>query len=144
MDIFINRGPELRLIEEAFDDLLNKEAFLHTPIIDFYGVKGIGKTSILKKVVQTCNHNKIRYIQADASQSSPAFFQEIINQARQYNGTPPPSNPDNLRDQFVIITRELLKKGPLVILLDEVDTTSANKLESIEEMLGDLVMDERL
>ena len=84
MDIFINRGIELRLIEDVFGDLLNKDTFLRTPIIDFYGVEGIGKTSILKKVVQTCNENKIPYIWADASKNIPEFFHEIISQAKQY------------------------------------------------------------
>ena len=144
MDSFINRGLELRLIKDAFGDLLTKDTFLRTPIIDFYGVEGIGKTSVLKKVVQTCDENKIRYIWADASKNAPVVFYEIINQAKQYGGVISNQNEDNLLDQSVAVTQRLLGEGPLVMLLDAVDTTNEANLEPIEEMLSDLMINNRL
>src|SRR5947209_8110137 len=144
MDSFINRGPELRLIKDAFGDLLAKDTFLRTPIIDFYGAEGIGKTSILKKVVQTCDENKIRHIWVDASKNIPGVFNEIINQAEQYEGVISKQNESNMLDQSVVVTQRLLREGPLVMLLDAVDTTNEANLKPIEEMLSDLIMNNRL
>src|SRR2546429_1896710 len=145
MDSFINRQPELRLIEDAFGDLLNKDTFLRTPIIDFYGVEGIGKTSILKKVVQTCDKNKIRYIWADASKNVPDFFHEIIHQAGQHGESLSKQNEGkDLLRQSITVTQKLLGRGPLVMLLDAVDTTNDTKVEPIETMLSDLIMNNKL
>ncbi len=144
MDRFINREPELRLIEDAIGDLLNTDTFLRTPIIDFFGIDGIGKTSILKKIVQTCDKHRIRYIWADASKNVPAFFYEIIDQAQQYSEVLPRSDESNLQHQSVAVTQELLKKGPLVILLDAVDATNEARLVPIEEMLNALVINNKL
>jgi len=145
MDSFINREPELRLIEDAFGDLLNKDTFLRTPIIDFYGVEGIGKTSILRKVIQTCDKNKIRYIWADASKNVPDFFHEIIHQAGQYGELLPNQNEGkDLLRQSIAVTQRLLGTGPLVMLLDAVDTMNDTKLQPIATMLGDLVVNNKL
>jgi replication-associated recombination protein RarA len=84
MHSFINRGVELQLIEDACDNLRKSEPFLHTSIIDFYGVEGIGKTSMLEKAVDVCRRNKVRWIKADASQTIAKMSQEIIEQARKY------------------------------------------------------------
>ena len=48
MNDFVNRETELALIDEAVEALLDKQRLLRTPIIEFYGVKGIGKTTLLE------------------------------------------------------------------------------------------------
>ena len=44
MERFVDRKAELQMIDHAFGDLLSKNRILRTPILDFYGVEGIGKT----------------------------------------------------------------------------------------------------
>ena len=52
MESFVNREAALKYIDDAFIMLQDKKRLLRTPIMDFYGVKGIGKTLFLKK----CNN----------------------------------------------------------------------------------------
>src|SRR5271166_3277785 len=118
MTSFVNRVPELSLIEEAFGDLLNDERLVRTPIIDFYGVEGIGKTSILAKVIEKCNENQVPYIQADANQDLPKFSKGIIEQVRKYyTQLPFQLEASDELTQSVELTKALLEQGPLVMLL---------------------------
>ena len=141
MEGFINREPELRLIDDALGDLINKERLLRTPIIDFYGVEGIGKTSILSEVAQKCTERLVPCIQADASHDQPEFAQHIIQQTARYHILPLPQPDDT--DTFVQLvqsTKTLLEQGPLVMLLDAVDVTNEVQLEFIEKLLSALIV----
>ena len=59
MESFINREAALKYIDDAFITLQDKKRLLQTPIMDFYGVKGIGKTLFLKKVQQRCHDKQL-------------------------------------------------------------------------------------
>lgn len=134
---FVNRVSELSLIEEAFRDLLNERP-LSTPIIDFYGVEGIGKTSILTRVIEKCVEHTIPYISADADQDLPQFSKKIRAQIQEYPTTS--SLKDFERAGPVELIRALLEQGPLVLLLDAVDTTNEEQLLQIENLLRDLLL----
>ncbi len=138
---FVNRVSELSLIEGAFNDLLNKQ-HLSTPIIDFYGVEGIGKTSILTKVIEKCDENNIPYISAEADQDLPQFSKKIREQIKKYYKT------QLLKDiegaEPVELIHALLEQGPLVMLLDAVDTTNESQLLQIENLLRDLIIYNKL
>src|SRR5579862_3799383 len=115
MDSFVNREVELKLIDEAFSALLNKDRLLRSPVIEFHGAGGIGKTTLLKKVAQRCNDEHIPTIWADASQSDSLFSRSIITQATGH-GVTTETKPDdsNLFSLSVSVTRTLLKQGPVV------------------------------
>lgn len=145
MQGFVNREPELRIIEEAFSDLLNQDRLVRTPIIDFYGVEGIGKTSLLERVVQKCDEMHIPHIRASASKDLLLIERNIIEQARRYaNQVPLPlENVTSLEQLVVQSTQDLLKDGPLVMLLDSIDTTNESQLEWLEKMLSKLAVHNR-
>src|SRR5690242_12480600 len=106
MESFINREPELRLITSALDDLLlNKEHLLRTPIIGFYGISGIGKTSILKQAIQKCSEMQIPYIDINTSLGLKDTLEQSIE-----------------------LSKHLLEQGPLVMLLDAVDDANKSQL----------------
>lgn len=121
MESFINREPELRLITSALDDLLSQEHLLRTPIVDFYGISGIGKTSILRQAVQKCNEMQIPYIDINAS-----------------------SGMKDTLEQSIELSKNLLEQGPLVMLLDAVDVANKGQLAQLEKMLAQLVLHNNL
>ena len=62
MKLFVNREPELKLIDESFQALSDRKRLLRTPIIEVQGVGGIGKTSLLREVEQRCQDTQLPYI----------------------------------------------------------------------------------
>src|SRR5436853_7194479 len=123
MEQFVNREAEIGLIDRAFGELLDKEHLLRTPIIDFYGVEGIGKSSILKQVRQKCDKWNVRYVDANMSQGFADFWQKISTfSQKKYSQSPVQHEIKVLVAQSTEIAKELLEQqAPLVMLLDGVD-----------------------
>ena len=61
----INREKELALIRIAFDALISQKNILSTPIIDFFGIAGIGKTRILQEIFAMCIEHNLPCIKLD-------------------------------------------------------------------------------
>lgn len=138
---FINRGDELKMIDSAFEALLDEERLLRTPIIDFFGVDGIGKTSILQEVKKRCQTRDLSCIWVDASQSPEDFLFQLLSQTK-HLGESQPEMQEKLLDlyaQTVQAMKVLLEKGPVVVLLDAVDPTSEEEISRIETILYDLI-----
>jgi hypothetical protein len=139
----VNREAERILIDDAFRALRNyKEDLLRIPIIDFYGVKGIGKTAILKYIEQKCKDQDICCILVDASQNADNLPEEIIRQVQQYNIhlTAHDENSLQLSQQA---TKMLLADGIAVMLLDAVDASNEELLGQIAAILHEVVNDNR-
>jgi hypothetical protein len=114
-EIFVNREDELQLINEAVSTLQNRQ-LLQTPIIEFYGVQGIGKTMLLRHIERQCSKRKLPCVAADLAQKSTAIA------------------------RFVTDARALLEKHqPVVMILDSLDATSPSILQDIEAELRDLI-----
>lgn len=143
MNSFVNREEELRKVDEAFSALLDKHRLLRSPIIEFYGTGGIGKTTLLRKVEQKCNDEHVPSIWADASQSEQSVSHMIIEQAAKYGARYTQEDGSPLH-QSVQATKTLLKQGPAVLLLDAIDTTNDERVRWIEAMLKGLVDEDRL
>lgn len=145
MEPFVNREKEMHLVEEKFNILLDEKSLIRTPIpiIQFNGISGIGKTTMLQRLKQLCNDRQLPYIWADASQGALTFAHEIINQIIKDNQQ---ITPEDLQtpDRFVAAARGLLQKSPLVMLLDSLDMANTEQLRWIEALLRDLVRDNRL
>jgi tetratricopeptide (TPR) repeat protein len=142
---FINRDSEMRLIQTAFDVLLDSEQLLSSPIIDFFGVDGIGKTSILRQIGYICDIRGIPYIWLDAAVSWSQFVHSISRQLRKYTITTEHVTA-NVNGSFYdalmqAIQKLLAKKSPVVILLDSVDITNEQQSDWIETMLRDVIKD---
>lgn len=140
MELFVNREDELQLIDESFRALLDRERLLRNPIIEFQGVSGIGKTSLLKQVEMRCHTQQLPYIWIDVSKNAADVAHEIVAQAQRY------TQPDEsfLELSAVEVTKALLKQKPVVMLFDAVDTANTEQLAVIESLLKDLIDNERL
>ena len=140
MSVFVNRNDELDLVRKAFSTLLSPDSFPHAHIIDFYGVEGIGKTSILQQVEQECDEYRVPYIKANASQSPTQLLDEILQQASKYGALLfSQDEGKDLRTLSVDATQNLLNRGPLVILLDAVDSTNESQVALLEGILDDVI-----
>jgi hypothetical protein len=143
MQHFVNREAELQFVEEKFSILLEKNNFVRTPIIEFHGVGGIGKTTMLRKIEKLCHDMHLPSIWTDASQSILNSSREIIQQIQQYNVQFIPKS-ENLPEQSVHAARALLLQGPMVFLVDSLDAANEEQLIWIENMLRDLIGDNKL
>ena len=111
MKKFVNRDEELNLIEDAVDILSDGKRLLRTPIIEFYGIEGIGKTTLLKKIQEKCRDRSLKCIWEDTSTSY----------------------------RHLRAPKQLLsEKSPVVILVDSLDEANEEQLPEIEAGLSDL------
>src|SRR5947207_3712068 len=143
MQHFVNREEELRFVEEKFNILLEKNDLIRIPIIEFHGVGGIGKTTMLKKIEKRCHDMHLPSVWADASQGILNFSRDIIQQIQQYNVQFTPKSED-LPEQSVYAARALLSQGPMVFLVDSLDAANEEQLIWIENMLRELIGDNKL
>ena len=146
MESFVNRETALKYIDDAFITLQDKKRLLRTPIMDFYGVKGIGKTLFLKKVQQRCQEEQLRCIWLDASQSNPDRARAIALQVQQYGVTLPfEDDDDHSPYQSASAMRVLLlQREPVVMLCDALDTNDKDRQKWLEILLRELTDDENL
>jgi NB-ARC domain len=136
MKLFVNREPELTLIDESFKALLDRRLLVRTPIIEVQGVGGIGKTSLLKEVEQRCQKTQLPCVWVDVSQHTSNVEVEIISQVKRYIQ----ASYNNATHAMKV----LLKQRPAVMLFDAVDTAETTQLSLIENLLKDLIDDEKL
>lgn len=114
MKLFVNRTAELKLIDEAVTTLIERQRLLRTPIIEFYGVQGIGKSMLLQNIQQRYTSKQLSFVWADLAQEPDA--------------------------KFVQDTRELLEHHqPVIMILDSLDTTNPALLREIEKELSALI-----
>jgi hypothetical protein len=140
MSVFVDRDREMRLIDDSFQILLDKKRLLRNPILEFYGVSGIGKTLLLEKIKERCNNKRFPYIWIDFLRKKDTLQNEVINQVKNYLL----EDDTQLEISAVSATKVLLRQGPVVILFDALDEVSSEQLLEIEELLRDLINDENL
>jgi len=117
MKEFVNRQEELQRIDEVCDALQDERRLVRTPIMEFYGIDGIGKTSLLEQVGTLCSHKKLPYILEEAPQIS----------------------------SFKKSTERLLEaRKPAVVMLDRLDAVNAEQLREIGFFLNNLIENHRL
>src|SRR5215472_7427690 len=139
----VNREAERSILDDAIHTLRNhQQDILRTPIIDLYGIVGIGKTAILQHVENLCKQNNIAFISIDASQGADFLSREIIIQAQKYNVFPPVH--EELLEQSKGALATLLEQDTAVLLLDNVDTTNEALTERISDTLNDFINDNKL
>jgi NB-ARC domain len=140
MALFVNREKELDLIEDAVQALLDRHRLLRTPIVEIYGVGGMGKTALLKQVEQYCHNSNLPCIALDIEHISVSLEHDLIARMSQYL-----QSQDSITEQSVIsVTRALLGKGPVVMLFDTVDSASPEQLNILQLLLHELIDQEEL
>jgi AAA ATPase domain len=117
MEVFVNRERELEKIHEVFETLQDPQRLLRTPIIEFSGVQGIGKTTLLQQIKAISDDRSILCITKNAELVTSDDF----NQAE-----------------------ALAKKEPVVIILDSLDAVNAEQFQDIEANLSKLLVNNRL
>jgi len=70
----VNREAEKNILDDAIRTLRDyQHDILRTPIIDFYGIVGIGKTAILQHAADLCKQHHITFISIDVSHGADFF-----------------------------------------------------------------------
>jgi hypothetical protein len=115
--IFVNRDRELGLIREAVEILRDERRLLRTPIIEFSGVQGIGKTTLLQQIRLLCDREKLLCIVNDAKQITTHDLKNV---------------------EF------LIKERPVAFILDTLDAVDNDLFQAIEIRLSKLVESSRL
>jgi hypothetical protein len=141
---FINRDAEMTLIDDAFKALHNyEEELLRTPIVNFYGVEGIGKTAILRHVERKCQEQNLRYILIETIKDAQDLSHELFRQAKKYNVSLSFAEEENdVSLQSIEATKALLSQGTIVILLDAVDTTNEELVAQLAGTLRGVIEDD--
>lgn len=147
MDTFINRKDELQLIEMAFNALLYKNTLLSTPIIDFFGIDGIGKTRIVKEIEKMCRKKDLscirlyeRQTNQDISKISGEIFQQVQkHQQKLHKKSTSDLKQDVAPTQTVEAIKGLLEVNPVVILLDAIDSSNESLVNWIKTTLRALI-----
>ena len=119
MKYFVNREAELTLIDDATEALLDKQRLLRTPIVEFYGVEGIGKTTLLLEVEERCRVKQLECLWAGPKGQT---VDQCFSEAR----------------------RVLEGKKPVVVILDALDTANKEQLQGIETGLHNLIEESKL
>ncbi len=140
MEIFVDRETALMYIDDALEILQDKKRLLRTPIMNFYGARGIGKTLFLKKVQQRCQDKQLRCIWLDGSQRIPDHARAIVQQVYD-TGAAQPFEADNDHSpyQSADAMRTLLQREPVVILCDTIDINDKVQLKWLEILLKELI-----
>lgn len=122
-ETLINRSAELQEIDKAFASLVDQDMFQKTPVLTFYGIGGIGKTALVQYVARRCQYEKMPFIRVDA-QDIAGLARSIQEQVSRYSQIDTLlTNYDNWLDRSVIVTSQLLRQGPAVILVDALSTS---------------------
>jgi hypothetical protein len=135
MALFVNREKELDFIGDAVQALLDHHRLLHTPIIEVYGVGGMGKTALLKQVEQYCENNNLLCISIDMGQASVNLEDDLITQVREHL----PDQSAIVGQSAVSVTHVLLEKGPVVMLFDAMDSARPEHLNVLQLLLHELI-----
>lgn len=137
---------ELQFVEDAFTLLVNDQPLQPTTLINFFGVHGIGKTSLLREIKQRSENKGIACALVDVGQQTKGIWQDLLNQLHSFQNVP--STLDLAENQLSIramnALKEYLARKPLVLLLDSVDTHDTTQVAQIEQMLGELLRNNNL
>jgi hypothetical protein len=140
MSVFVDRDREMQLINDTFQILLDKNRLLRNPILEFYGVSGIGKTLLLEQIKERCHVTHLPYIWVNLAGKKSSFQGDIVEQVKAYLQT----EDIQLKQSAMRATKGLLEQGPVVMLFDAIDEASNEQVLEIEALLRDLIDDEKL
>src|SRR5215475_9336225 len=112
MVTFVNRETERELIEDSLRALSNyRHILLRTPIINFYGINGIGKTSVVQHIEDKCEKAHIRYIRISANKNTNELSRDIIQQVKRYNLPSEKHYAEPSLQQSTAAIKDLLQQG---------------------------------
>ncbi len=135
----INREKELSKVDEALKDLTEDVRLVQTPILGFYGVKGIGKSRLLAEVVKRCQqYQQVYCLKIQAQRDLPKFSDAVLDQIRSYLHKDVPQ-PASLEDSIQVTEDLLSEQRLLVMTVDAIDNTDEQQVSDLEKFLSTLV-----
>jgi hypothetical protein len=140
MSVFVDRDQEMRMIDDAFQLLQDKERLLRTPILEFYGISGIGKTLLLEQIKERCQTSHLPWLWTDLGKTSGTWQSNVTAQVKKYLQQETIEQEQSAAGAI----KTLLKRGPVVMLFDAIDEASLEQVREIEVLLRDLITDEKL
>lgn len=133
----MNREKELTLIKDAIAALTSTDRLVETPIVNFFGLPGIGKSRLLDEVVSICDLPQVRWLRLDATRDIPVFSPPTVQRIGAYiSGTEPPASLDDSID----LLKTLLKDAALVLLVDNIESTDEQQVDMLENILKELIL----
>ncbi|WP_069804413.1 ATP-binding protein [Thermogemmatispora onikobensis] len=144
-ELFVNREVELHLIEEALQTLQDRQRLLRTPVVELCGVRGIGKTALLRQVQQRCQAADVPFIWAEAGLGESLLAHQIVEQVQRYRvelgraegESMEPLDPGLWR--AVEALRMLAQRGRAVLLVDAVEAGNERQVRWLEALLRELL-----
>lgn len=135
LDHFVNRDSELHFILEQCLESLRGNRPINPQFIEFRGVWGIGKTTILKRIEHHCDKEDFHPIWVEVRSTPDYVFRAIADQVRSRYAVSFKPEGDAL-DESLVAARALLEKyGRVVIFIDALDAAGEEYLKNIEELL---------
>lgn len=137
------RQHELQLVGKALETIRSHvQPILRSSFFaDFFGIDGLGKTSLLQQIKQLCDTRGFACLLVDASQSFPTFLRDVLEQVQKYRTSTQPAFQlieQELYAQSVKALKDVLEIKPLVILLDAVEEQNAEQFSHLAKLLEEL------
>ena len=158
---FVNRAEELDQVRRILNTIRLGRTIFET-ILEWYGVPGIGKTTLGQMIADLCQDMQVPFARVDfnpqENQRAPQYAEDpililediIISLAIQepvdfrealqaYNQTQDPflrkKEAGKVIESFLAYVKELLEKPPVVLLFDTTDRASSETLSWLEEKI---------
>jgi len=123
--MLINREDEMAIAQDALDDLTSEERLVQTPIVDFCGIPGIGKTAVLREIVRLCDGKKIPCIttlkNVEGVSSGKIYIKDSLEEIREE------------------ISAQATHRDPCVVVVDDTGDTDRRQMERLERFLSFMI-----
>ncbi|GER92150.1 hypothetical protein KDW_63120 [Dictyobacter vulcani] len=141
---FVNRDAEIDFMDKHCLPSLQENRPINPQFIEYNGVWGIGKTSMLRRIEHHCFTENFYPLWIEASDSPNQSFHKIAEQVRNRYKVTFSFVGDDL-DGSLAATRALLNShGRAVLFIDSLDAAKEEQLKHIKEMLHRLTEDGKL
>lgn len=142
--MLVNREQERLMIEEALNDLKGRERLVQTPLLNFYGIPGIGKSSILLEALLLCQQQQTRCVAAIAEPDQTYFFQQYDKTVQDTQNilTIKATLQDALAEAENVIgeTEKAKSRVPLAIIIDNIDNKQEEQMDVLKLFLQENIV----
>jgi hypothetical protein len=133
----MNREKERKLITDALTALTSDDRLVETPIVNFFGLPGIGKSRLLDEIISLCDPQQVHWLKLDAGADIPVFSATVVQRIRRY--VPEVERPASLQASLALL-KMVLETSSLVLLVDNIESTDEQQLYSVECILEKLIL----
>jgi hypothetical protein len=120
-----NRDNEMAMVQEALDDLTGEERLIQTPIVNFCGIPGIGKTTVLLEVIRLCQTKNIPCITTLKNVEDESLGKIY--------------SKDSLEAIREAIDAQESHRDPFVVVIDDTDDADRRQMKRLEQLLSFMI-----